>query len=114
MIRPGRCSPPALWAFFAASALLGIGRASRQLAFMPVVKLLSRRADATAYYALAQLVTMPLSVGLPLLAGRALQLLAALDGGGYRLVFGALAVLMAASMPVLLRIDLTEPDAAQA
>lgn len=105
---------PALWAFFAASALIGIGRASRQLAFMPVVKLLSRRADATAYYALAQLVTMPLSVGLPLLAGRALQLLAALDGGGYPLVFGALAVLMAASMPVLLRIDLTEPDAAQA
>ena len=103
---------PALWAFFAASALLGIGRASRQLAFMPVVKLLSRRADATAYYALAQLVTMPLSVGLPLLAGRALQLLAALDGGGYRLVFGALAALMAASMLVLLRIDLTEPDAA--
>ena len=104
----------ALWAFFAASALLGIGRASRQLAFMPVVKLLSRRADATAYYALAQLVTMPLSVGLPLLAGQALQLLAALDGGGYRLVFGALAALMAASMLVLLRIDLTEPDAAQA
>ena len=110
----GAAAPPALWAFFAASALLGIGRASRQLAFMPVVKLLSRRADATAYYALAQLVTMPLSVGLPLLAGRALQLLAALDGGGYRLVFGALAVLMAASMPVLLRIDLTESDAAQA
>ena len=110
----GAAAPPALWAFFAASALLGIGRASRQLAFMPVVKLLSRRADATAYYALAQLVTMPLSVGLPLLAGQALQLLAALDGGGYRLVFGALAVLMAASMPVLLRIDLTEPDAAQA
>ena len=105
---------PALWAFFAASALLGIGRASRQLAFMPVVKLLSRRADATAYYALAQLVTMPLSVGLPLLAGRALQLLAALDGGGYRLVFGVLAALMAASMLVLLRIDLTESDAAQA
>ena len=105
---------PALWAFFAASALIGIGRASRQLAFMPVVKLLSRRSDATAYYALAQLVTMPLSVGLPLLAGQVLQLLAALDGGGYPLVFGALAALMAASMLVLLRIDLTEPDAAQA
>ena len=102
---------PAPWAFFVASALIGIGRASRQLAFMPVVKLLSRRADATAYYALAQLVTMPLSVGLPLLAGRVLQLLAALGGGGYRLVFGGLAALMAASMWVLLRIDLTEQDA---
>ena len=102
---------PAPWGFFVASALIGIGRASRQLAFMPVVKLLSRRADATAYYALAQLVTMPLSVGLPLLAGRMLQLLAALGGGGYRLVFAGLAALMAASMWVLLRIDLTEQDA---
>ena len=101
---------PAPWAFFVASALIGIGRASRQLAFMPVVKLLSRRADATAYYALAQLVTMPLSVGLPLLVGRVLQLLAALGGGGYRLVFAGLAALMAASMWVLLRIDLTEQD----
>ena len=102
---------PAPWAFFAASALIGIGRASRQLAFMPTVKLLSRRADATAYYALAQLLTMPFSVGLPLLAGLALQLLAALGGDGYRLVFGGLAALMAASMFVLLRIDLSEPAA---
>ena len=102
---------PAPWAFFAASALIGIGRATRQLAFLPVVKLLSRRSDATAYYALAQLVTMPFSVGLPLLAGQVLQLLAALGGDAYRLVFGALAALMALSMFVLLRVDLSEPDA---
>ena len=102
---------PAPWAFFAASALIGIGRATRQLAFLPVVKLLSRRSDATAYYALAQLVTMPFSVGLPLLAGQVLQLLAALGGDAYRLVFGALAALMALSMFVLLRVDLSEPAA---
>ena len=102
---------PAPWAFFAASALIGIGRASRQLAFLPVVKLLSRRSDATAYYALGQLVTMPFSVGLPLLAGQVLQLLAALGSDAYRLVFGALAALMALSMFALLRIDLSEPAA---
>ena len=102
---------PAPWAFFAASALIGIGRATRQLAFLPVVKLLSRRSDATAYYALAQLVTMPFSVGLPLLAGQVLQLLADLGGDAYRLVFGALAALMALSMFVLLRVDLSEPAA---
>ena len=106
---------PAPWAFFAASALLGIGRATRQLAFLPVVKLLSRRSDATAYYAVAQLVTMPLSVGLPLLAGQALHLLAFLGGDAYRLVFGALAALMALSMLVLLRIDLSgQPATGQA
>ena len=76
-----------------------------------MVKLLSRRSDATAYYALAQLVTMPFSVGLPLLAGQVLQLLAALGGDAYRLVFGALAALMALSMFVLLRVDLSEPAA---
>ena len=102
---------PAPWAFFAASALIGIGRASRQLAFLPVVKRLSRRSDATAYYALGQLVTMPFSVGLPLLAGQVLQLLAALGSDAYRLVFGALAALMALSMFALLRIDLSEPAA---
>ena len=102
---------PAPWAFFAASGLIGIGRASRQLAFMPTVKLLSRRSDATAYYALAQLLTMPFSVGLPLLAGQLLQLLAALGGDAYRFVFGALAALMALSMFALLRIDLSEPAA---
>ena len=102
---------PAPWAFFAASALLGIGRATRQLAFLPVVKLLSRRSDATAYYAVAQLVTMPLSVGLPLLAGHVLQLLAALGSDAYRIVFGALAALMALSILFLLRIDLSEQAA---
>ena len=96
------CKP---WAFFLASYLFGASRSTRSLVYAPAVKRLSGREDATHYFAVAPLFTLPLSVGLPLLNGAVLDRLAFMGGGSYRIVFLAMALLSVVSLIILSRID---------
>lgn len=93
------------WAFFLASYLFGVSRSTRMLVYAPAVKRLSGMTDATHYFAVAPLITLPLSVGIPLINGATLDRLAYLGGGSYRIVFLAMAVLSLASLAILSRID---------
>jgi len=96
------CRP---WAFFLASYLFGVSRSTRSLVYAPAVKRLSGMADATHYFSVAPLITLPLSVGIPLINGATLDRLSYLGGGSYRIVFLAMAVLSVASLAILSRID---------
>ena len=96
------CKP---WAFLLASYLFGASRSTRMLVYAPSVKRLSGQEDATHYFAVAPLFTLPLSVGLPLLVGAVLDRLAFMGGDSYRIVFLGMAVLSAVSLIFLSRID---------
>jgi MFS family permease len=93
------------WAFFLASYLFGASRSTRNLVYPPAVKCLSGQEDATHYFAIAPLFTLPLSVGLPLLEGTVLDNLAFMGGESYRITFLALALLSLTSLIFLSRID---------
>jgi MFS family permease len=99
------CTFCRLWAFLLASYLMGASRSTRMLVYAPAVKRLSGREDATHYFAVAPLFTLPLSVGIPLGSGAALDGLAHLGGWSYRIVFLAMALLSAASLLILSRIS---------
>jgi len=96
------CKP---WAFLLASYLFGASRSTRMLVYAPGVKRLSGQEDATHYFAVAPLFTLPLSVGLPLLVGAALDRLSFMGGWSYRIVFLSMALLSVVSLIILSRID---------
>jgi MFS family permease len=102
---PLLCFSCRLWTFLLASCLFGASRATRMLVFPPAVKRLSGVADSTHYFALAPLLTLPLSAGIPLANGACLDWLAALGSWSYRIVFLAMGVLGAVSLVFLSRID---------
>jgi MFS family permease len=78
---------PGMISFLAASALLGLCRGTRSIIYSPAVKQLSRRADATAYFALAPLLTIGFGAGFPLFFGHMLDRFSALGAGAYQLMF---------------------------
>jgi len=96
------CRP---WAFFLASYLFGASRSTRNLVYAPAVKRLSGMEDATHYFAVAPLITLPLSLCIPLINGAALDRLAYLGSWSYRIVFLAMAIVSVASLVILSRID---------
>ncbi len=79
---------PGYASFFVISYLLGFGRAIRNMVYPPSVKIFAGPGDATAYYSLASLLTLPVGVGFPLAFGQALDLLANRGADAYRLLFG--------------------------
>ncbi len=81
--------------FYLASLMLGAARGTRMLVYAPAVKRLSGLEDATAYFAIAPVLTLPVAAGLPLLVGRFLDLFHGLGADAYRLVFALAAVLAA-------------------
>ena len=76
-----------LWAFFAASFLFGVSRGARSLVYSPSIKRISGQKDSTTYFGLAPLLVMPLSTGLPLLAGSFLDRFSFLGAQSYHLLF---------------------------
>jgi hypothetical protein len=82
-------------AFFTCAALLGAARALRMLIYAPAVKALAGSRDITPHIALISLAELPFSTGLPLLSGLFLDGFAHLQGDNYRLLFLALALLLA-------------------
>jgi len=93
------------WIFLLVSFLLGLARANRSLLYPVAVRRLAFGRDATDYYALAYIIMLPLSVGLPLFNG---WLLDSLEGYGplsFRIVFGIMAVMVGVSVIFLAKVQ---------
>jgi hypothetical protein len=95
-------APPS---FYLASFLLGASRGTRMIVFAPAVKKLSGLADATPYFAVAPVLTLPLVAGLPLACGFFLDRMAGLGAGAYRLIFLGTAGLLAVTLVCAWRTD---------
>ncbi|MGD9250191.1 MAG: MFS transporter [Desulfobacterales bacterium] len=103
----------AIWiaptSFYLASFLLGASRGTRMIVFAPAVKKLSGLADATPYFAVAPVLTLPLVTGLPLACGFFLDRMTVLGGDAYRLVFLSMAVLLGLTLVCAWRTDFAPP-----
>lgn len=100
---------PGLWAFLTASFLMGISRGTRSLVYAPSIKKLSGMSDSTNFFAIAPLLVMPLSAGLPLLAGTFLDHFSYLGGEAYRLMFLGMGVLIILGITFLAKVRLNSP-----
>jgi predicted MFS family arabinose efflux permease len=78
---------PAPYIFLMVSFLLGFSRGARFILYTSAVKLLSGLEDASSYYAIIPLITIIVSGGFPLLAGRSIDFLGFLGGDAYRITF---------------------------
>jgi len=96
---------PGYWTFFLISFLLGFGRAIRNMVYPPSVKKFAGRGDATAYYSLAALLTLPVGAGFPLAFGRALDALSFLGADAYRLLFVLSALFVLSTLHFTVRTD---------
>jgi hypothetical protein len=70
----------------------------RFLIYVPVVKEISRQNDATHYFAVAPLLTVPVSGGISLLSGHYLDVFEQLGEWSYRSLFIFMAVCIAISI----------------
>ena len=89
---------PAPWVFYAASLVFGASRGTRLMVFTPSVKRLSGQPDATLYFAVAPILALPFSTGLPLLNGAFLDTFASLGAGAFKIMFLGMAVLSLAGL----------------
>ena len=94
--------------FLAASFLLGGSRAVSSLCHSPSVKKLSGMSDATDYFSVSQVITLPLSFGIPVAAGFFLDRYAAWGTASYRVLFGIGGLLIIASLACILLIDFND------
>ena len=105
----GAVSLLAIWctpaSFFMASFMLGAARGTRMIVYAPAVKKLSGLSDATPYFAVAPVLTLPLAMGLPLACGHFLDRTAWLAGDAYRMMLGMAAVLLAGTLFCAWRTD---------
>lgn len=93
------------WSFLLASFFLGIARGTRMLVYAPTVKRLSGRPDATRYFAVAPIITLPFSAALPLLCGKFLDGFQDLGGNAYRFVFIIALILVLVALGFILKTD---------
>jgi len=93
------------WSFLLASFLLGVSRAIRMLAYPPAVKKLSGMSDATNYFAVAPLLVLPVSAGIPLLNGKFLDYFSFLGSYSYKIVFIAMGFLITLSLLFIYKTD---------
>jgi MFS family permease len=99
----------ALWctpaSFYVASFLLGAARGTRMIVYAPAVKKLSGLSDATPYFAVAPVLTLPLALGLPLTCGHFLDRMEWMAADAYRLMLGVAVVLLAGTLWCAWRTD---------
>ena len=91
--------------FFLVSYMLGFGRATRNMVYPPSVKKFAARSDATSYFALAPILTLPVTAGYPLLFGTLLDRLAGLGQLSYQILFGLSALIALAALVLALATD---------
>ena len=91
-------------AFLIASVALGLSRGVYNAANMPIIKRLSRSADATDYYAISSVFQLPFSFGLPLAAGAFLDAASPLGSDSYRILFAGLIVVVVVAGFLILRL----------
>jgi len=96
------CTPAS---FFIASFMLGAARGTRMIVYAPAVKKLSGLSDATPYFAVAPVLTLPLAMGLPLACGYFLDRTAWMAGDAYRMMLGMAVVLLAGTLFCAWRTD---------
>ena len=84
--------------FFFVSFMLGFGRATRNMVYPPSVKKFGGKQDTTGYFAIAPILTLPLSAGYPLFFGIMLDQLADLGQLAYQILFGCSALLGLAAL----------------
>ncbi len=101
----------ALWVFLLTSVLVGISRGTRAIIYAPAVKWVSGQADATLHFAVAPILLLPLSLGLPLASGAFLDAAAGLGSSSYRIVFLAMASFSAVGLFFSARMRLGQPKA---
>ncbi len=99
---------PGYMVFFLASFMLGFGRATRNMVYPPSVKKFAARTDATSYFALAPILTLPVTAGYPLLFGKMLDRLADLGQLSYQILFGCSAVIALVALCLALLTDYQE------
>jgi MFS family permease len=92
------------WVFYLASLLMGASRGTRSMIFAPAVKRFSGVPDATLYFAVAPILSLPLSAALPLANGAFLDRFAHLGSWSYRIVFLAMAALSLGGTAFSLRV----------
>ncbi len=95
-------SPPA---FFVISFMLGFVRAIRNVVYPPSVKRFAARTDATPYFSMAPVLTLPFAAGYPLLFGKMLDYLAWLQQDSYRLLFGISALIILTTLYLSFQVD---------
>jgi MFS family permease len=95
------------WVFLLASVLLGVSRGTRAVVYAPAIKRLAGTAEATPYFAVAPVLTLPLSLGLPLAGGAFLDATAGLGAWSYRIVFLAMAAVSAVGLCFAARMKAT-------
>jgi len=91
--------------FFAASFLLGASRGTRMIVFAPTVKKLSGLSDATSYFAVAPLFTLPLAVCMPFFVGQFLDRFTYWQATAYKSVFLTAAVIIVITFICVLKTD---------
>jgi MFS family permease len=99
---------PGYAVFFLVSYMLGFGRATRNMVYPPSVKKFAARSDATSYFALAPILTLPVTAGYPLLFGNMLDRLAGMGQMSYQILFGLSALIAAAAACLALITDYRE------
>jgi hypothetical protein len=95
---------PVSWVFYLVSLLFGASRGTRQMVYTPAVKRLSGASDATLYFALSYILSLPFSTGLPLLNGTFLDRFARWGAWSYRGMFLGMAALAMAGIFFTLRV----------
>jgi MFS family permease len=86
------------WVFLLVSVLMGFSRGTRAVVYAPAIKRLAGTAEATPYFAVAPVLMLPLSLGLPLANGAFLDAAAGLGAWSYRIVFLAMAAFSAVGL----------------
>jgi len=95
----------AQWDFLLASFLLGAARGTRIIIMPPAVKKLSGLTDATGYFALFSIFTLPIAMGLPIMTGYFLDYFSSLGGDAYRMIFGVGVGLILMTLFFLFKVD---------
>ncbi len=96
---------PGYYSFFLISYLLGFVRAIRNMIYAPSIKKFAGKVDVTSYFALAPILTIPVGSGLPLLFGKALDLLSFMEADAYRVLFAASTVFILITFYFSLKTD---------
>jgi len=96
---------PSPAAFFVISFMLGFVRAVRNVVYPPSIKMFSGKADATPYFSMAPVLTLPFAAGYPLMFGKMLDQLAWMQQDSYRLLFGVSALFILLTLYLSTRVD---------
>ncbi len=91
--------------FLTVSFFLGVSRGISMLAYSPAIKKLSREDDATDYFAISPMLSLPFGIGIPVAAGFFLDRFAAMGALSYKILFGAMGGLIVFSLVMLMLID---------